>query len=96
MLRRLLCAVTACWIPCTACTVAGFGIRLNKEPPNISFRKKDRGGINFTTTTANPKLDLEGEQRLASWMSGIRGIEGGSRLPGQPWEQPLECCPAPS
>jgi ribosome-interacting GTPase 1 len=22
----------------------GFGIRLNKKPPNITFRKKDRGG----------------------------------------------------
>jgi len=26
----------------------GFGIRLNKEPPNITFRKKDKGGINLT------------------------------------------------
>ncbi len=28
----------------------GFGIRLNKKPPNIGFRKKDKGGINFTVT----------------------------------------------
>lgn len=28
----------------------GFGIRLNKQPPNIGFKKKDKGGINFTTT----------------------------------------------
>lgn len=28
----------------------GFGIRLNKEPPNIGFKKKDKGGINFTAT----------------------------------------------
>ena len=26
----------------------GFGIRLNKKPPNIGFRKKDKGGINLT------------------------------------------------
>ena len=26
----------------------GFGIRLNKEPPNIWFKKKDKGGINMT------------------------------------------------
>jgi len=26
----------------------GFGIRLNKSPPNIFFKKKDRGGLNFT------------------------------------------------
>ena len=27
----------------------GFGIRLNKRPPNISFKKKEKGGINMTT-----------------------------------------------
>ena len=26
----------------------GFGIRLNKTPPNISFKKKDKGGVNLT------------------------------------------------
>lgn len=28
----------------------GFGLRLNKQPPNIHFRKKDKGGINLNTT----------------------------------------------
>lgn len=28
----------------------GFGIRLNKSPPKIIFKKKDRGGVNMTTT----------------------------------------------
>lgn len=32
----------------------GFGIRLNKSPPNMSFRKKDKGGINFTATVRMP------------------------------------------
>lgn len=27
----------------------GFGIRLNKQPPNVSFKKKEKGGINMTT-----------------------------------------------
>lgn len=27
----------------------GFGIRLNRQPPNIVFKKKDRGGVNITT-----------------------------------------------
>jgi ribosome-interacting GTPase 1 len=27
----------------------GFGIRLNKTPPNIVFRKKDKGGLNLTS-----------------------------------------------
>ena len=26
----------------------GFGIRLNKIPPNIVFKKKDKGGLNLT------------------------------------------------
>lgn len=25
----------------------GFGLRLNKQPPNIYFKKKDKGGINL-------------------------------------------------
>lgn len=28
----------------------GFGIRINKSPPNIVFRKKDKGGIAITST----------------------------------------------
>jgi ribosome-interacting GTPase 1 len=28
----------------------GFGIRLNKKPPKIAFKKKDKGGINFTSS----------------------------------------------
>ena len=28
----------------------GFGIRLNKKPPNIGFKKKDKGGLNLTST----------------------------------------------
>lgn len=37
----------------------GFGIRLNKTPPLITYKKKDKGGINFTTTVADGKLDLD-------------------------------------
>ncbi|BDA46324.1 Developmentally-regulated GTP-binding protein 1 [Coccomyxa sp. Obi] len=37
----------------------GFGIRLNKQPPAITFRRKEKGGINFTTTVQNPKLDVD-------------------------------------
>ncbi|KAE8634508.1 hypothetical protein XENTR_v10002332 [Xenopus tropicalis] len=35
----------------------GFGIRLNKQPPNIGFKKKDKGGINLTATCAQSELD---------------------------------------
>ena len=36
-----------------------FGIRLNKKPPNISFKKKEKGGINMTTpvSIATPIID---------------------------------------
>ncbi|KAF2323807.1 hypothetical protein GH714_037177 [Hevea brasiliensis] len=44
----------------------GFGIRLNKEPPNLTFRKKDKGGINFVSTVANTHLDLETVKAICS------------------------------
>ncbi|GAA94595.1 uncharacterized protein L969DRAFT_629396 [Mixia osmundae IAM 14324] len=37
----------------------GFGIRLNKSPPNITFRKKDKGGINMTNTVPLNHLDFD-------------------------------------
>ncbi|CAL5227763.1 g10783 [Coccomyxa viridis] len=37
----------------------GFGIRLNKQPPGMTFRRKEKGGISFTTTLSNPRLDLD-------------------------------------
>ncbi|KAI3775855.1 hypothetical protein L1987_45611 [Smallanthus sonchifolius] len=44
----------------------GFGIRLNKEPLNLTFRKKEKGGINFTSTVANTHLDLETVKAICS------------------------------
>lgn len=35
----------------------GVGIRINKEPPNILIQKKERGGINITTTSPLTHLD---------------------------------------
>jgi len=37
----------------------GFGLRLNKQPPNIYFRKKDKGGINLNSTVTQTELDLD-------------------------------------
>lgn len=37
----------------------GFGIRINKERPNIVFRKKDKGGISITSTVQLTNLDHE-------------------------------------
>ncbi|EJD48559.1 developmentally regulated GTP binding protein 1 [Auricularia subglabra TFB-10046 SS5] len=35
----------------------GFGIRLNKRPPNITVRKKDKGGISITNTVPLTNVD---------------------------------------
>jgi len=37
----------------------GFGIRLNKKPPNITVKPKDKGGINLTTTCHQSTLDSD-------------------------------------
>merc|ERR1712112_283269 len=37
----------------------GFGIRLNKEPPQISFKRKEKGGINLQTLVPQSELDLD-------------------------------------
>ncbi|CAD5216647.1 unnamed protein product [Bursaphelenchus okinawaensis] len=37
----------------------GFGIRLNKKPPEITFRRKEKGGLNLTALVTQSELDLE-------------------------------------
>lgn len=37
----------------------GFGIRLNKKPPNITLTKKDKGGISLSHTVPLTQLDEE-------------------------------------
>jgi ribosome-interacting GTPase 1 len=36
----------------------GFGIRLNKKPPNIEIKKKEKGGLSITKTV---DCDLDDE-----------------------------------
>jgi len=56
----------------------GFGIRLNKKPPAITVRKKDKGGINITNTVPLTKIDGDevkavlGEYRIANADVAIR------------------------
>jgi hypothetical protein len=37
----------------------GFGIRLNKQPANIEFKRRDKGGITISRTVDTPRLDDE-------------------------------------
>lgn len=37
----------------------GFGIRLNKQPPNIDFRKRDKGGITISRMVEGSRVDEE-------------------------------------
>jgi len=37
----------------------GYGIRLNKKPPNITFRKKNKGGLNISNTVPLTKIEKD-------------------------------------
>lgn len=36
----------------------GFGIRLNKQKPDIIFKKKDKGGLNFNAMVSRVKYPI--------------------------------------
>ena len=44
----------------------GFGIRLNKSPPPISFKKKERGGVNVTSLVQLTHLDADAVKAILS------------------------------
>lgn len=60
----------------------GFGIRVNKSPPNIVFRKKDKGGIAVTNTVPLTHLDADvcpskfvrRDNMLISFLQEIRAV----------------------
>lgn len=45
----------------------GFGIRINKSPPNMVFKKKDKGGINITNTVPLTHIDHD----VSGWLCGM-------------------------
>ncbi|TPX36987.1 threonine---tRNA ligase [Synchytrium microbalum] len=44
----------------------GFGIRLNKQPPQITFKKKEKGGVNVTSTVSLTNLDSDSVKAILS------------------------------
>lgn len=44
----------------------GFGIRLNQKPPEITLRKKDRGGISITNLVTLTNLDNDSIKSILS------------------------------
>jgi uncharacterized protein len=64
----------------------GFGIRINKEPPNITFRKKDKGGINITSTCPLTHIDNDVRFPIPQNSSGGANLNVGdqSRNAGVP------------
>eukprot|EP00834_Sanchytrium_tribonematis_P002054 NODE_57_length_28844_cov_0.352687.p8 type:complete len:367 gc:universal NODE_57_length_28844_cov_0.352687:10431-9331(-) len=44
----------------------GYGIRLNRAPPNVYFKKKEKGGINMTHTVPLTHLDLDQVKAILS------------------------------
>lgn len=57
----------------------GFGIRLNKQPPPIHFKKKEKGGINFTSTQNDPLFDFDGAVDL--FLTALRAVDLQDKLP---------------
>lgn len=50
----------------------GFGIRLNKTPPKITFKKKDKGGIAFSSNVKEPKVWEHVGRALLLSKSGVQ------------------------
>lgn len=59
----------------------GFGIRLNKKPPNITVRKKDKGGIAITNTVPLTNIDHDEIKAVLSEYR-INNVDVAIRHPG--------------
>lgn len=59
----------------------GFGIRLNKKPPNITVRKKDKGGIAITNTVPLTNIDQDEIKAILSEYK-LNNVDVAIRQPG--------------
>lgn len=59
----------------------GFGIRLNKKPPNITVRKKDKGGIAITNTVPLTNIDQDEIKAILSEFK-LNNVDVAIREPG--------------
>jgi len=48
----------------------GFGIRLNKQPAEIEFKKRDKGGVTISRTVDTPNLDDDLIKVFYFWLEG--------------------------
>ena len=69
--------------------LAGFGIRLNGQPPEIIFRKKDKGGINYQELVPQTKV-IFFSFSLSFFLSYLLSFGGGKhgQDPGRGLEEP--------
>lgn len=58
----------------------GFGIRINKQPPNIVFKKKDKGGISITNTVPLTHIDHDVSDRTPPGISLRTAIDSKLRI----------------
>ncbi|GAB1209243.1 hypothetical protein APSETT445_008014 [Aspergillus pseudonomiae] len=58
----------------------GFGIRINKQPPNIVFKKKDKGGIAITSTVPLTHIDHDLTCAFRRGFQEIKAVLGEYRI----------------
>jgi uncharacterized protein len=61
----------------------GFGIRVNKSPPNIVYKKKDKGGLNITSTVPLTHIDHDVSSPLPSHLLALLDCACASNCAGR-------------
>lgn len=69
----------------------GFGLRLNKQPPNIAYRKKDKGGINLNTTVCIKFGLISNTYNISSSFSDFNPLSASKYIEIKPCTLQLFC-----